>query len=925
MQEVQTITMMRVVTIATVVACLAYPTLGYARFQDTFFIQLMILLAVAILAANFALIRLRSVPVRVRGVIVALFPLTIIAFAALRVGSTHAMAATCMAVLICCSISRDNVILLLATIVVDIAFCICPLYTAPLEAKWTLLLFDVLILHVGVVTLYFSNVWENHQTSLLWDKTVEAERATQTKSDFLANMSHEIRTPMNAILGYCTFMLRDPLSVSDRNHVLGIRTASQSLLSIINDILDFSKIESGKIEIIPTTYELASLVNDTISTIGVRVARKPINLFVDIDPNLPSHLIGDEVRIRQVITNLLSNAVKFTNHGFVRLSMKGVRSNGRLLFYVSVQDTGIGIRDEDLEKLFGSFQQVDTHKNREVEGTGLGLVISRSFVELMGGVVSLETEYGKGSTFTFMVPQSIPSTAKPFVSVAIPSETRVAVLEPYPDEARNWASTLESLGVPYRIVAGFADFLPLVRGGAYSHYFIDEDIYTKLASDIVVDKGNVVVVLNQDMRVKNADQILTIRRPIYSLTLALVLSDLPYYEFVSRNRGQFGNFTAPKARVLIVDDNDVNLKIASGLLSPYEMDVRCASSGREALDQIKTDFLDLVLMDHMMPDLDGVDTVKMVRELTGEYYANLPIVATTANAIIGVREMYLNEGFSDYIAKPLEPSKLEQILKTWVPKTKQIPKTSSSDHKKMEDSGIVLPSHGVQVSPESETLALEPIMVPSQKTQLIDIQKGLIFSGGNEVGYADVLHVCLTAGDKNIAKIRRYVAEQNWRLFTIEVHALKSIAKGIGAMPLSEGSHQMESAGKRQDSKYITENISQYWMLFDATMRRIHELLETELRFKPPADLPGGEWSPQESVQLKTVLLDALAALESYDAAHAARCLQKLNAREWEQEIADAIRAISGFVDQYDYDQGIAAIKNLLNEDVSPFGGRQNE
>jgi signal transduction histidine kinase/ActR/RegA family two-component response regulator len=415
-----------------------------------------------------------------------------------------------------------------------------------------------LALHLRNETLLQEMVQQ--RTEDLQRQTQLAVEASQAKSVFLARMSHEIRTPMNVVIGLSEVALGRDLPEDVRDDVWNIRQAGVSLLSIINDILDFSKIEAGKMELTNAAYMLNSLLHDVENIIKFRIAEKPITLTVNVDSGLPNKLLGDMVRIRQILLNILGNAIKYTHKGSVTLTVSGTaQKGGSFLLSFETADTGIGIRQEDIPKIFDNFSQIDIQKNQGIEGTGLGLAISQSLCSMMGGEIAVRSVYGEGSVFTVLIPQEI----------------------------------------------------------------VDDRPVGLYAEEDETDRGGV---------------------------------------------RQSVKFVAPTARVLAVDDSKTNLTVLKGLLSPFRITADSCLSGEEAIASVKQNPYDLIFMDHMMPGMDGVETVKAIREWETELGNDVPvpIIALTANAVSGMREMFLENGFNDFLSKPIETSKLSKILKEWI-------------------------------------------------------------------------------------------------------------------------------------------------------------------------------------------------------------------------------------------------------------------
>ena len=511
----------------------------------------------------------------------------------------------------------------------------------------------------------------------------EAETVSRIKSSFLANMSHEIRTPMNAISGMSELLLRRDLPEDARAEVQDIKQASINLISIINDILDFSKIEAGKLEIINSRYMLSSLVNDTVNIIRMRLLEKPIRFFTNIDGDIPNSLVGDEVRLRQIILNLLSNAAKFTEKGHISMSIiANKRTESHVWIRISISDTGMGIKEEEQTKLFSDFLQLDSKRNRNIEGTGLGLAITKRLCIAMGGEISVKSEYGIGSEFTVIIPQYIESQI-PFAKVEDPLQKRVLVYEGRTVYARSLAWSLENLGVPHTVVSDFNDFASAIGQEEWFYVFSSYGLYHKIKplieNTIYSNKKHPPLALMVEWGTEAyIPNVRFVSLPAQSLSIANTLNGKTDSRdfFDNTSAGASIRFTIPGARLLVVDDLPTNLKVAEGLLAPYKAEVDSSLSGAEAIELIKQraeqdEDYDLVFMDHMMPEMDGIEACEAIRAWELEHPKSVPIIALTANAVSGMRELFLEKGFNDFLAKPIDISKLEEILDRWIPREKR--------------------------------------------------------------------------------------------------------------------------------------------------------------------------------------------------------------------------------------------------------------
>jgi signal transduction histidine kinase/CheY-like chemotaxis protein/HPt (histidine-containing phosphotransfer) domain-containing protein len=652
---------------------------------------------------------------------------------------------------------------------------------------------EIIMINIAVVFIYI--VVKNYKSTLnlINEKTKEAQTANSFKGMFLANMSHEIRTPMNAILGMSELILREDLSTNVRENTYSIQNSCLNLLAIVNDILDFSKIDAGKMEIVNTEYEPMSIINDAVTTIYSKLEDKDVRILIDVDASLPQTLIGDNVRIRQVILNILNNAVKFTKIGFITFKMSYRKTSYGINLKVSVKDTGIGIKPNKLDELFTEFKSIDTHKNSGIEGTGLGLIISKRFIELMHGFINVKSEYNAGSEFYFTIPQQV---ANDTPSAKVHEREKYSVLLYEPDLYQNEMITrmFESLKIKCKTIDDETEFLNEIGNAGYTHVFIEYVDYNKYKDVLsALDSSIEIVAMHEKNVVVKLDSgIKFLSKPIYCLPVAAVFNNENYTGVVQNGKSLNNvNFIAPDASVLIVDDNEVNLKVAVGLLKPYKMQVDTAMSGKSAIQMITNNHYDIICLDHMMPGLDGIETTKIIRAMNDEYYKKIPIIALTANAVSGAREMFIEAGMNDFISKPVEVRKFINTIKKWIPK-EYIKKAYAESAKNTP-----------KVPQDADTSDEYKDISASLKSAGINAEHGVMYCGTME-NYLSILNEYVRLGDSKISLIEKNVADKDWERYTIEVHALKSMSAQIGAAEFSSLALELESAGRERNIDAVT-------------------------------------------------------------------------------------------------------------------------
>jgi signal transduction histidine kinase/CheY-like chemotaxis protein/HPt (histidine-containing phosphotransfer) domain-containing protein len=602
-------------------------------------------------------------------------------------------------------------------------------------------------------------------------QTELAKAASQAKSQFLASMSHEIRTPMNAIIGMSDLMRIDNLDDVQQGYFADIKKMAKSLLQIINDILDFSKIEAGKLEITPVHFSPASLYDNICSMSKFTALAKELEFKGSFDPNIPAAIYGDETRIRQIVTNIVNNAVKYTPQGSVSLSFSRAAREQEDCLIITVEDTGIGIKEEDMPKLFGTFQQFDRDKNRGIVGTGLGLSITKNLINLMGGEIEVKSVYGKGSVFTVRLPLTEGDEEK-----------------------------IEQKGIAERVSA-----------------------------------------------------------------IAEIL-------------------------VLVVDDNPINLTVAQGFLATHNIYPDTALSGAEAVAMVQAKRYDLVLMDHMMPGMDGIEATKIIRALDSSpsidpsWFREMPIVALSANAVSGAREAFLQGGMNDFVSKPIEAEQLNMMLQRWLPKEKIA--MIRQEKSKGRDTG-------------QEEIFRELGWIEGMNPGL-----GLSHVGNNETAYLQMLRQFCAEYEGYASGIEQYLDGENWQDYTIRLHAMKGVFANMGVDPISQWAYELERASRngdyakcREETRPFIAGMLEFKQKLLATSL-IHQEEETEKR----------QAGPEELLKVMEKLQEACRQGMSDQADTLAESLKEMS---FNQEVDPLMADIRKLVASLDYDLAMEKAESL--------------
>ncbi len=616
---------------------------------------------------------------------------------------------------------------------------------------------------------------------------IDARKASRARDVFLANMSHEIRTPINTMLGLNELILRESQDETIRGYALDIKQAGTILLSLVSDILDFSKLQSGKMELAEGTYDISSLLNDLINSVSIPLRKKKLRLSLDIASDIPYKLSGDEVHLQQIIGNLLSNAVKYTQTGTVTLRLAWEKQEKEtLLLKIAVEDTGVGVKEKDIARIFETFNRLDMEASRNEEGTGLGLAVTHQLVGMMGGKLEVKSEYGKGSVFSFAIPQKIIN-----------------------------ASPLGDFQEQY------------------------------------------------DKSVRNS---------------------ISYRE----------KFIAPLAKILVVDDNAMNLAVAQDLLRKTKLQIDVASSGGECLEMLKRKEYHLICMDHMMPVMDGVQTLHAIRELEDNPSRNIPVIALTANAVVGAKEFYLKAGFEDYLSKPIEPDKLEDILIQYLPKE------------------LVYLTDDEEISVESDDN--EAGLNEEKLTDMgINAANGLKYMGGSRSLYEKVLRDFREILHEKEEQLKSMLAKEDVSGYAIIVHALKGNARNVGADELAEEAFELE---KKSKAGKLEEVEVQSPILF-SMMRTLGENLDRYLETEASEVSVEKEEEPAEKQQIteeiwKEKLRLLHLHLDEFDGENVLESIRELKNYQLSEENRKMLRLCEKAVNDFAYDVAMEIVSSVL-------------
>ncbi len=720
------------------------------------------------------------------------------------------------------------------TIVYDLLFVLNDSFELT-SLNITRLLLHMLVIYLAAALITAIIREREKLSSRLDDKIRELDESSHKTENFLVNVSHELRTPINVIMGLADVMHAKEKDAEKIESIASIESAGRRLYDRVEDILDYTEISTGDISISNESYMISSLINDLVTAENIAERSKFTELIFDINPNIPMMLVGDAKKVKKVIRHLIDNAFKFTPEGAILVTLDYHHRDYGVNLCISVQDTGRGIEEEDVTKLSEGFYQQDGERNRSAGGMGLGLSIVVGMVAAMGGFIKIDSVYGSGTTVTVSIPQGVAEPGRS-ISLADTSQTCVAVYlkpEKYKfSEIRLFynntiANLAHGLGIPVYRANNESELSRIVARYNLSHLFIAKEEYLERPDyyEELSAMMQICAVVNDPTVISANSRVVPIIKPFYFLPIMDFLNSS-----LDTNNAFFDTrkFTCPGLRALVVDDEPMNLMVAKQVFSTYDMEVTTVDSGRQAIATCQEMDFDIIFLDHMMPEMDGVETLGELRKLERGTDRHTTTIAFTANALSGARDMFLGVGFDEFLPKPIERIELERLLKKLLPAEAIVyegqKSVQAAEAEVAAPAADATPATAAELA--AETAAPEPELTPEpeaptapepepapdassgdMKSTLaaggIDIETGLNYCSGSEDFYVFLLESYLEEYPEKMGDIKRFYADQDWENYRIVVHSVKSTSKMIGAMDLSEQSLALEMASKDADADFI--------------------------------------------------------------------------------------------------------------------------
>ena len=669
-------------------------------------------------------------------------------------------------------------------------------------------------------------------------RIVELEEANRRTEDFLANVSHELRTPINAVTGITAVMIKNETDEEKKSKILSIQQAGYRLFDQIEDILDYTETDTGRLIVSENEYILSSVINDIIVSRRMSNKDDAPELIFDIDAGIPSVLLGDEKKIKKILKHLIDNGIKFTKKGGVYVRVYAIHKEYGVNLCIQVRDTGIGIAEEELGRIKDKFYQSSGGRNRKAGGLGLGLSIVCGMVSAMEGFIQIESTVDIGTTVSVSIPQKVANEA-PSLAVDKRDELCLACYlraEKYKvPEVRSFYDQMIShlvggLGITLYRIYNSEEMKRFMSMYKITHLFLGKEEYEENKSYIESIDHNmrVVVISDDDDILPQGSSVTLIKKPFYALPVVNILNSGANGE--GSREGKY--MICPGLKVLVVDDEPMNLMVTRGILKDYQMDVSTAESGRKAISMCGKEDYDLILLDHMMPEMDGIETLKEIRKLNRKSSRECIIIAFTANAVSGARDMFLQEGFDEFISKPVELMELERVLKKSLPKSsyKYVDKNKKADiiaetvekHTEQEDSE---PGNSVKDELVQDNSVQDNSMMVQLEKAGINTNSGISYCNRDKDFYIELLTSFVDGANSKESELGNFFEKKDMKNYGIVVHALKSTAKMIGADSLSDNAKQAEAAAKADNLEYITAHHEELMMQYGNIVTSICDAL----------------------------------------------------------------------------------------------------
>ena len=825
------------------------------------------------------------------------------------------------------------------------------------KSAFTPLFVSRLLLHSALILLVWrlmkalrkKNVMDKKDTD---ERIARLEEVNSRTEDFLTNVSHELRTPINAVVGLSAVMLNNEDDSDKRKDILSMQRAGYRLFAQIEDILDFTEIDTGRISVSEDNYMIASMVNDIVTDNRMMAQNNDLELIFDIDANIPTLLVGDGRKIKKIIKHLIDNSIKFTKKGGVYVRIYALKREYGVNLCIRVTDTGIGIDEEHIEKITEKFYQSSHGRDRQAGGLGLGIPIVHGMVRAMNGFMQIESQKDKGTTVSISIPQKVADDT-PGMQVERRRELCVGCFlrpEKYQvTEVRNFYDRMithmvRGLDITLHRVYDMDNLEKLVSTYKLTHLFIGKEEYEENADyfETMDQDVEVIVTADDDFAPAGKSRVKILPKPFYCFPVVGVLNE-EKFEDASSSSGT--RMVCPGVRILVVDDEPMNLMVAEGIFNDYQMKIKTANSGQKAIDICQNEEFDLIFIDHMMPGMDGVETLKRLRNI--ENFGNsFSAVVFTANAVSGSREMFMREGFDEFVSKPVEVVELERVLKKVLPKNaivyiseqeeKNTTKRAASSKRSASPNGAATSPRGAAASSQRSTSPKGAVTSPNgagmakaksaQSTgeqgedELerleragINTRSGLSYSQKDREFYIKLLTKFAEDGEGKKTSIQGFRDQKDWENYRILVHALKSSSKMIGADALSELAKSLEDASKNQDAAYIEEHHEALMSRYDDTLRGIRD----SLGIGSDAEEPASDGAAEEiSAERLTDQFDKIQDyLSTFEASEAERCVEELRGFAYHgTPVLTLLRHVRGDIEDFEMDTASEKLRALTEQ-----------